>query len=153
MKGEQITIFEQGSSSGGAMDGAGNPENGFIVRGGREMEEHYECLWDLYGQVPSIEEEGRTVLEEFKELNDADPNFSNVRVIYNKGEKHRKTDLGLSEKNSNELTKLLLTKEDGIPSSMAPTTVIEPTQKSRKDVISPLAKFSLLATILVVYLS
>ena len=114
MKGNQITIFEQDSLSGGAMDGAGNPENGFIVRGGREMEKHYECLWDLYGQVPSIEEDGRTVLDEFKELNDADPNFSNVRVIYNKGEKHRKTDLGLTEKNSKELTKLLLTKEDDL---------------------------------------
>ena len=114
MKGEQITIFEQDSLSGGAMDGAGNPENGFIVRGGREMEKHYECLWDLYGEVPSIEEKGRTVLEEFKELNDADPNFSNVRAISNKGEKYRKTDLGLSEKNSNELTKLLLTKEEDL---------------------------------------
>ena len=114
MKGNQITIFEQDSLSGGAMDGAGNPENGFIVRGGREMEEHYECLWDLFSQVPSIEEEGRTVLEEFKELNDADPNFSNVRIIFNKGEKHRKTDLGLSEKNSKELTKLLLTKEEDL---------------------------------------
>ncbi len=112
MKGNQITIFEQGDVSGGAMDGAGNPENGFVVRGGREMEEHYECLWDLYGEVPSIEETGRTVLEEFKELNDSDPNFSNVRVIYNRGEKYRRKDLGLSEKNSKELTKLLLTKED-----------------------------------------
>lgn len=114
MKGKQITIFEQDSISGGAMDGAGNPKDGFVARGGREMEEHYECLWDLFGQVPSIEEEGRTVLEEFKELNDSDPNFSNVRVIYNKGEKHRKRDLGLSEKNSKELTKLLLTKEDDL---------------------------------------
>jgi oleate hydratase len=114
MKGEQITIFEQAKLSGGAMDGAGNPENGFIVRGGREMEEHYECLWDLFGEIPSIEEEGRTVLEEFKELNDSDPNYSNVRVISNRGEKYRKTDLGLSEKNSNELTKLLLTKEEDL---------------------------------------
>ncbi len=114
MKGNQITIFEQDSIPGGAMDGAGNPENGFIARGGREMEEHYECLWDLFSQVPSIEEDGFTVLDEFKELNDADPNFSNVRAIYNRGEKYRKTGLGLSEKNSKELTKLLLTKEDDL---------------------------------------
>ena len=114
MKGNQITIFEQDVISGGAMDGAGNPEDGFIVRGGREMEEHYECLWDLYGQVPSIEEEGRTVLDEFKELNDADPNFSSVRVIFNKGEKLRSTDLGLKEVNSTELTKLLMTKEEDL---------------------------------------
>ena len=114
MKGNQITILEQDNLSGGAMDGVGNPENGFVVRGGREMEEHYECLWDLFGQVPSLEEEGRTVLEEFKELNDADPNFSNVRVIFNKGEKLRTKTLGLSEKNAKELTKLLLTKEEDL---------------------------------------
>ena len=114
MKGEQITIFEQDSLSGGAMDGAGNPEEGFVARGGREMEEHYECLWDLYGQVPSIEEDGRTVLDEFKELNDLDPNFSKVRAIFNRGEKLRSTTLGLEEEHAKELTKLLLTKEEDL---------------------------------------
>ena len=114
MKGEQITIFEQDKVSGGAMDGAGNPEEGFIVRGGREMEEHYECLWDLYGLVPSIDEEGRTVLDEFKELNDMDPNFSKVRIIYNRGEKHRGTGLGLEDEHSSSLTKLLLAREEDL---------------------------------------
>ena len=114
MKGNQITIFEKDSLSGGALDGAGNPEHGFVARGGREMEEHYECLWDLYGDVPSIEEEGRTVLDEFKELNDIDPNYSNVRVIYNRGEKHRKTTLGLHDKNIKEILKLFLTKEEDL---------------------------------------
>jgi oleate hydratase len=114
MTGEQITIYEQDSISGGAMDGAGTPEEGFVARGGREMEEHYECLWDLYGQVPSLEEEGRTVLEEFKELNDLDPNFSKVRVIFNRGEKLRDTSLGLEEEHTKELTKLLMTKEEDL---------------------------------------
>ncbi len=114
MQGSQITVFEQGGVSGGAMDGAGNPEEGFVARGGREMEEHYECLWDLYGQIPSIEEEGRTVLDEFRELNEIDPNFSKVRIISNRGEKHRRTDLGLHEKNTRELAKLLLAKEEDL---------------------------------------
>ncbi|BAF72079.1 oleate hydratase [Sulfurovum sp. NBC37-1] len=114
MQGNQITIFEEGSLAGGAMDGAGNPEDGFIARGGREMEAHYECLWDLLSQVPSIEEEERTVLDEFRELNEIDPNFSKVRVIYNRGEKHRRTDLGLHEKNTHKLTRLLLTKEEDL---------------------------------------
>ena len=114
MKGSQITIFEQDDISGGAMDGVGDPEKGFVVRGGREMEEHYECLWDLYGQVPSIEEEGRTVLEEFKELNDADPNISKVRIISNRGEKQSRKDLGLKQSHGDELTKLLLTKEEDL---------------------------------------
>ena len=114
MKGNQITIFEETDIAGGALDGSGNPEDGFVARGGREMEEHYECLWDLYGEIASIEEDGRTVLDEFRELNQIDPNFSKVRIIYNRGEKHRKTDLGLHEKHTHELTKLLLTKEDDL---------------------------------------
>jgi oleate hydratase len=114
MKGSQITIFEESDVAGGALDGAGNAQDGFVARGGREMEAHYECLWDLYGAVPSLEEEGRTVLDEFKELNDIDPNFSKVRVIYNRGEKQRATGLGLEEKHIKELTKLLLTKEEDL---------------------------------------
>jgi oleate hydratase len=109
-----ITIFEQDSISGGAMDGAGNPDDGFVARGGREMEEHYECLWDLYGDIPSLEEEGRSVLDTFKELNDQDPNYSNVRVIFNRGEKSRNKDLGLKEEHGNALMKLLLTKEEDL---------------------------------------
>jgi len=114
MQGEQITIFEQDSITGGAMDGAGNPDDGFVARGGREMEEHYECLWDLYSAVPSLEEEGRTVLDEFKELNDIDPNFSNVRIISNRGEKQRETGLGLHDKDVKQLMKLLLTLEEDL---------------------------------------
>jgi len=112
MAGEQITIFEEDLLAGGAMDGMGSAEDGFVARGGREMEEHYECLWDLFSQIPSIEEEGRTVLDEFKELNDIDPNYSNVRIISNRGEKYRSKSLGLDDKHSDELTKLLLVTEE-----------------------------------------
>ncbi len=114
MKGSQITIMEQDGITGGAMDGAGNPDDGFVARGGREMEEHYECLWDLYGNIPSLEEKGRTVLDEFKELNDLDPNYSNVRIISNRGEKQRETGLGLHDKHVKEMMKLLLTREEDL---------------------------------------
>ena len=83
---------------GGALDGSGNAEDGYIARGGREMEEHYECMWDLFGGVPSIEEPDRTVLDEFKELNDLDPNFSSCRIIANRGEKLDFSSLGLGER-------------------------------------------------------
>ena len=109
-----ITIFEQDRLSGGAMDGAGNPDDGFVARGGREMEEHYECLWDLYGDIPSLEEEDRTVLDTFKELNDKDPNYSNVRIIFGRGQKYKNRDLGLKDEHGNALIKLLLTKEEDL---------------------------------------
>ncbi len=110
--GKNITIFEQGSMLGGALDGSGNAEDGYIARGGREMEEHYECMWDLFGGVPSIEEPDRTVLDEFKELNDLDPNFSNCRIIANRGEKLDFSSLGLGEHHVKQLTKLFLVTEE-----------------------------------------
>lgn len=112
--GKNITVLEQDSISGGAMDASGNAEDGYIARGGREMEEHYECMWDLYGKVPSIEEPDRTVLDEFKELNDADPNFSNCRLIANRGEKLDFSSLGLGEHHVKQLTKLFLATEEAL---------------------------------------
>ena len=114
MDGKNITILEQDGISGGAMDGIGNAEDGFVARGGREMEEHYDCMWDLFGGVPSIEEPGRTVLDEFKELNDIDPNFSNCRAISNRGEKLMSTSLGLDEIHVKQLTKLFLVTEEDL---------------------------------------
>jgi oleate hydratase len=111
MDAKNITILEQDGISGGAMDGAGNAEDGYIARGGREMEEHYECMWDLFREVPSLEEPNRSVLDEFKELNDLDPNYSNVRVINNRGEKLRSTSLGLEANHVKQLTKLFLVTE------------------------------------------
>jgi oleate hydratase len=60
---------------GGALDGLDVPEKGFVIRGGREMEEHFECLWDLYRSIPSLEMEDASVLDEFYRLNKDDPNF------------------------------------------------------------------------------
>ncbi|MCY6371751.1 oleate hydratase [Clostridium ganghwense] len=119
MNGKNITILEETNIFGGAIDGFGNAEEGYVARGGREMEEHYECTWDLFGGVPSLEEPGRTVLDEFRELNIDDPNYSNCRVIANRGEKLDFSSLGLGESHIKQLTKLFLATED----SLGATTV------------------------------
>ena len=31
--------------AGGACDGIFDPSRGYVMRGGREMENHFECLW------------------------------------------------------------------------------------------------------------
>lgn len=78
--GSRITILEQQAIAGGALDGLKVPEQGFVIRGGREMEEHFECLWDLYRSIPSLEIEGASVLDEFYRLDKDDPNVSLQRV-------------------------------------------------------------------------
>ncbi len=40
---------------GGSLDGAGDPENGYIVRGGREMNWNYDNLWDMFQDVQALE--------------------------------------------------------------------------------------------------
>lgn len=84
--GERITILEEQEIPGGALDGLDVPEKGFVVRGGREMEEHFECLWDLYRSIPSLELEDASVLDEFYRLNKDDPNVSLQRVTQNRGQ-------------------------------------------------------------------
>jgi len=84
--GERITILEELEIAGGALDGLNVPEKGFVIRGGREMEEHFECLWDLYRSIPSLEIEDASVLDEFYRLNKDDPNYSLQRVTQNCGQ-------------------------------------------------------------------
>ncbi|MFI7525481.1 oleate hydratase [Nocardia salmonicida] len=86
MAGDRITVLERLKLPGGALDGIKEPKKGFVIRGGREMENHFECLWDLYRSVPSMEIEGASVLDEFYWLNKDDPNFSLQRATVKRGQ-------------------------------------------------------------------
>ena len=113
MAGEKIHVLEELSLSGGSLDGKFIPHDGFVTRGGREMENHFECLWDLFRSIPSLEVEDASVLDEFYWLDHDDPNSSNCRIIHNRGQ--RAADDGeftLSAKAQKELTQLFMTSED-----------------------------------------
>lgn len=113
MEGKKIHILEELSLSGGSLDGKFIPDEGFVVRGGREMENHFECLWDLFRSVPSLEIDNASVLDEFYYLDREDPNSSNCRLIHNRGE--RVEDDGkftLSRKAQDEIIQLFLSKEE-----------------------------------------
>lgn len=109
MPGNRITILEQQQLPGGALDGIKEPNKGFVIRGGREMEEHFECLWDLYRSIPSLEIEGASVLDEFYWLDKDDPNSSLQRATVNRGEDaHTDGLFTLSEQAQKEIVKLFL---------------------------------------------
>jgi oleate hydratase len=113
MKGENIHILEELPLSGGSLDGSFIPHDGFVVRGGREMENHFECLWDLFRSIPSLEVDNASVLDEFYRLDLDDPNSSNCRIIHQRGE--RVEDDGkftLSPKAQEEIVHLFMTKEE-----------------------------------------
>ncbi|WP_417481933.1 oleate hydratase [Maricaulis sp.] len=107
MAGDKITILEEMQIPGGAMDGIEDPEKGFVMRGGREMEANFECLWDLYRSIPSLEIEGASVLDEFYWLNKDDPNFSLQRSTQMQGQDvPDKAQLTLNEKGQKDLLRL-----------------------------------------------
>ena len=109
MDGSKITILEELKLPGGALDGIKEPKKGFVIRGGREMENHFECLWDLFRSIPSIEVEDASVLDEFYWLNKDDPNFSLERATVNRGESaHTDNKFTMSQKAQNELVKLFM---------------------------------------------
>ncbi|WP_071131647.1 oleate hydratase [Enterococcus timonensis] len=113
MPGKNIHILEELPIAGGSLDGILNPDRGFIIRGGREMENHFECLWDLFRSIPSLEAEDASVLDEFYWLDKEDPNYSKCRVIENRGQDaHTENKFTLTDKASEEMVKLFLTSED-----------------------------------------
>lgn len=115
MAGDKIHILEELNIAGGGLDGIYDDARGFVIRGGREMENHFECLWDLFRSIPSLEEEGASVLDEFYWLNKRDPNFSLERAIQNRGESaHTDGKFTLSEKAAMELVKLFFTSEEAL---------------------------------------
>ena len=65
MKGEHVHILEKDSIPGGACDGYKFENVGYVMRGGREMDNHFEVMWDLFHSIPSIETEGVSVLDEY----------------------------------------------------------------------------------------
>jgi oleate hydratase len=109
MAADRITVLEASSIGGGALDGAGDAETGWLIRGGREMEDHFECLWDLYRSIPSLEIEGASVLDEFYWLNKDDPNSSLQRATINQGnDAGTGMDFTLSKKATKDITDLVI---------------------------------------------
>lgn len=113
MPGENIHILEELPVAGGSLDGEDRPGIGFVTRGGREMENHFECMWDMYRSIPSLEIPGASYLDEYYWLDKEDPNSSNCRLTYNRGnEVPSDGKYGLSKKAIKELTKLIMTPEE-----------------------------------------
>lgn len=112
MPGGNIHIFEELPLAGGSLDGAERPDIGFITRGGREMENHFECLWDMYRSIPSLEIPGASYLDEYYWLDKDDPNSSNCRLIHDRGNRVPSDgDFTLSEKAQLEIVKLVTASE------------------------------------------
>ena len=112
MKGEHIHLLEKLDLAGGSCDGRKDITKGFYMRGGREMDNHFECMWDMFRSVPSIETPDVSVLDEYYWLNKHDPNYSLCRATINCGEDaHTDKLFKLDRESAMALSKLFLTPE------------------------------------------
>lgn len=112
MKGEHIHLLEKLDLAGGSCDGRKDITKGFYMRGGREMDNHFECMWDMFRSVPSIETPDVSVLDEYYWLNKHDPNYSLCRATVNRGEDaHTDKLFKLDKKSAMALSKLFITPE------------------------------------------
>lgn len=112
MKGEHIHLLEKLELAGGSCDGRKDVTKGFYMRGGREMDNHFECMWDMFRSVPSIETPEVSVLDEYYWLNKHDPNYSLCRATINCGEDaHTDKLFKLDKKSAMALSKLFITPE------------------------------------------
>ena len=115
MKGENLHILEKDKIPGGACDGYYYNDVGYIMRGGREMDNHFECMWDLFHSIPSIETDGVSVLDEYYWLNKADPNYSLMRATEKCGQDaHTDKKFAISDKGAMEIMKLFFTPDEDL---------------------------------------
>ena len=112
MPGENITVYDQLPVFGGSMDECGNAQDGYVSRGERELEPYMECLWDLFGSIPSLYEEGRTVLDETRECNKIHEINAKHRLWERGFVPHDESSMGLDEKTSAQLLELMRTPEE-----------------------------------------
>jgi oleate hydratase len=111
--GENIHILEQDEIPGGALDGAGDPENGYIIRGGRMHEEHFVCYWDLLSNIPSYDDPNVSVKEESFDFNARFVSNAQARLLKD-GKKMNLTSFGLSLKDQADLLKLTFVSESSL---------------------------------------
>jgi oleate hydratase len=113
LTGENIHIFEQGSVTGGALDGSGSPQDGYLIRGGRMIEAHFGCTWDLLSGIPSLDDPHRSVKDECDEFNRRLVSGSHCRLLRD-GEKVDVSSYGLSNQDSFDMLKLMFRSEESL---------------------------------------
>ncbi len=111
-RGQNIRIIEELQVAGGALDGSGDLEKGYVTRGGRMFtEETYVCLWNVLQSVPSLDDPAKSVKDQVWAFNDEWRGDSRARLI----DKHHRIldakDLGFNLHDRLELMRLLVTPE------------------------------------------
>lgn len=111
--GGNIHVLEKDALVGGALDGAGDPEEGYVVRGGRMHERHYTCYWDLLSYIPSFDDPGVSVRDESFDFNSRFVSNAQARLLKD-GRRLDVSSYGLNLKQQAALLKLTFESEESL---------------------------------------
>ncbi len=112
MKGEKIHIFDVRQEMGGSFDGSGNEEKGYVSRGFRMFEDTvYLCSYDLFSKIPSPENPGKNLKDDFFEFNRKVKQIAKARLVEN-GKPIDARKMGLSLRDKLLLVKFLYLPEE-----------------------------------------
>jgi oleate hydratase len=116
--GGDITIFEAMPLAGGSLDGGGDADAGYTLRGGRMLTtDNYECTWDLFKSIPSLEHEGQSVYDETVAFNDMHKSHSQARLVDRNRFRVDVTSMGFSMQDRAELLALSEADEEKLGNS------------------------------------
>ncbi|MEO7108149.1 MAG: oleate hydratase [Rhodoferax sp.] len=114
-----ITIFEALPLLGGSLDGAGDAEHGYSLRGGRMLTtDNYECTWDLFKTIPSLEHDGQSVFDETVAFNEKYKAHSMARLVSRQRAKMPVESMGFSMHDRAELLALSNASEEALGTSV-----------------------------------
>jgi oleate hydratase len=107
VSGENIIILEANPLLGGSLDGAGDAQRGYSLRGGRMLTtDNYECTWDLFKTIPSLTSADVSVFDETVRFNEKHQANSQARLVDRRRAKVPVTSMGFSMQDRMELLKL-----------------------------------------------
>jgi oleate hydratase len=112
-RGNCIHGLEQSDRFGGNLDGAGDSQSGYVIRGGRMFESHFACTYDLFDGVPSLTSDGMSVSKEIRAFNRRVSSSSKSRLVSG-GRKLEAPEFGLSVRDKWDLARLTLLGESTI---------------------------------------
>jgi oleate hydratase len=116
--GRDITVHESLPVAGGSLDGGGDPAQGYTLRGGRMLTtDNYECTWDLFRSIPSLEHPGQSVYDETLAFNERHRACSHARLVDRNRHRVDVETMGFTLRDRLELLKLSEADEETLGTS------------------------------------
>ena len=118
MPGDHIFILESGPLMGGALDAAGDASHGYSMRGGRMLtSDNYECTWDLFKSIPSLQSPLGSVFEETMAFNELHVSNARARLVDSQRARVPVVSMGFSMQDRLELLRLSAADESALGTS------------------------------------